>query len=77
MAIQQHPSLPFIEIGTSVDFAKRHGWDKDAEWSGSDDEWMYAIDGHPGSVTSWDANSARESAEEDLSLRDPEWLSVR
>lgn len=77
LAIKQHPSLTFVETGTSADFGKRHGWDKRDEWIGSDNEWMYAIDGHPGHVIAWSEESARESAEEELFLRDPGSLKIR
>lgn len=75
--IKLHPTLPFVEIGSSLDFGKRYGWDNHEAWSGSNDEWMYVIDGHPGGFISCSEEDARESAEEELFIRNPEWLESR
>lgn len=72
MAITNHPLLHFIEIGTSLDFAQRHGWDKDPDWHGTEDEWMFSIDGYTGRVICQSADHAKEAAEEELFLRDPD-----
>ena len=77
MAIEQHPKLPFVEVGTAVDFAKRFGWDQQDDWHGTDGEWMFAIDGSVGSVVSWSADSALESAEEFLFVYAQEQLMRR
>lgn len=66
MAITIHPIFPFIEIGTTLDFAIRGGYHAHPDFFGQEDEWEFRIGGASCPFICNSAVDAMESAEEHL-----------
>lgn len=66
MAIQSHPAFPFIETGTTLDYAQRGCYADDPNFVGTADEWIFKIDGCDGMILCQSAEDALLMAEEAL-----------
>lgn len=66
MGIQSHPAIPFIEVGTTLDYAQRHGYAEDPDFCGTADEWVFKIDGCHGMFLFQSAADALMEAEAKL-----------
>lgn len=77
MTITRHATLPFVEIGTENAIGQRYGLDKAGDWSGSDNAWMYVIDGKIGQFVCQDLDHAREMAEEELCVHDADLFDTK
>lgn len=64
--IRCHPSIPFIEVGTTLDFARRGGYADDPAFTGTADEWTFLLAGESGNVICWSEAEALQEAEEQL-----------
>lgn len=77
MGIQSHPVIPFIEVGTSLDYAQRHGYADDADFHGTENEWVFKIAGCNGMMMFQSAADALLAAEETLFSEETELVTEK